>query len=241
MVMKVYKVFTSKMDQDYLKNGYVILNLKKKIYGEQNNYSELFDIEKYRVNTFSNEEMNWSMFFFASLVDAVRYVRCLKYAFGNYDKISDFLILEMDIKDNDVFEYLGVGFYHVCKSLEDYLSLEMAIPLKKLEETTRFSLVKNGLWKVINGHVYTNNSDEVIEISKYLEYGDMKVDMIYQEGLLKLVRLLGFRKEWFGLVKDDDEKKNNSDLEWLENRKWEMFMYNMSAMEQRNGKILQKR
>ncbi len=238
--MKVYKVFTKKDSQEYLKNGYVMLQHQKEMYELFGSINELLGMKKGLVNTFSSEEINGSMFFFASLVDAVRYVRCFKYAFGNYDKNLDYLILEMDMDICDMVRYLGVGFYNVSRKFENYLALEMAIPLDKIKEIMKFSLVCNGLWEIINGYIYTNNSDEVIEISKYLEYGDMKVDMMYQEGLLKLLKLLGFKCDWYGLVREENEHSNSKSFVWPQDRKWEMFMYNLLAMEQRNGKILQR-
>ncbi len=200
--MKLYKVFF-KNDQnnwDNLNKGFLCLSDYKKIeYNKRKEFNNLFhqaSIIKNGepcVNTFNEEEIENSLFFFLDLFDAINYVNYFSNKLeSNNNIVLEYKILELELPDELVLKYLGIGNYEFTKDFIYNLSFEVAIPFDKLEKSANCILLENNIIKLNDVTIHDGKSQTIIDIINYLSFNPNYKDSEYFKTIETLLNILGF-------------------------------------------------
>ncbi len=200
--MKAYKVYFNNEYNTwrFLNEGYLCFpNYKRKQYNKRNEFNnQLFQnlISGNKipyVNTFCDNETEKSLFFFLDLFDAIKYTSYPNSKFGNSNNIPlEYKILELELPDELILKYLGVGNYEFEKEYTYNLALEVAIPFDELQKSIQSPIYDKEIIRLNNAKIYNADDYDIVKMLEYLSINPNYKSQNYIQSIEQILHILGF-------------------------------------------------
>lgn len=143
------------------------------------------------INTFDSNLVENSFFFFIDLLDAVRYIKYPNSKFGVYHKsLPEYKILELEVPNELVLKYLGIGSYYFENEYVNYLAVEVAIPFEKIKNTEGCHLYNQKTIQLNNIKIYDEDSLQTIQ--EYVNRNPNYKSSSYLQSIEQILNILGF-------------------------------------------------
>lgn len=199
--MKVYKVYFNNDSNTWipLNKGYLhFSNYKREEYNRRNEFNNQFlnikDCYRLCINTFDEDEIKESLFFFLDLFDAVKYISYFNNKFGNFNAISpEYKILELELPYELILKYFGIGNYEFEKEFTYNLAPEIAIPFDELRKAMTNSLSDEKNIVLDNATIYESNDSLIVEIQEFLNANPNHKSSNYMQCIEQILQILGFK------------------------------------------------
>lgn len=200
--MKTYKVYFNNEYNTWklLNEGYLYFpDYKREQYNKRNEFNNQFFQNLISgnkipcINTFCDNETEKSLFFFLDLFDAIEYISYHSSKFGNFNNIqSEYKILELELPDELILKYLGVGNYEIEKEYTYNLALEVAIPFDELQKSIQSPIYNREIIQLDDVVIYDANDSNIVRILEYLRTNLNYKSQSYMQCIEHILHILGF-------------------------------------------------
>jgi len=200
--MKVYKVYFdndfntwSLLNQGFLSFPYYKTEYYKKCNEFNNPFFQNLTISNKKpcVNTFNENEIEKSLFFFLDLFDAIKYVSYPSSKFGVLKSIpTEYKILELELPDELILKYLGIGNYEFEKEYVYNLAIEVAIPFDELQRAMNSFTYDGEIIRLDNVKLYGADDYNIVKILNYLSINPNYKSQNYIQSIERILHILGF-------------------------------------------------